>query len=125
MSNDKNQKRKLAQLVFDCFNVRDFSKVEPFVASDIVFNFPGAGNILGDRKALFFMKMLLRKFPKLEFDISEIIVEDEKAVAVWTNSGVNIKGEKYSNSGMTLFYFAEGKISFISDYFKNTSFIQD
>ncbi|MCF6357158.1 MAG: nuclear transport factor 2 family protein [Draconibacterium sp.] len=122
---EKEQKRKLAQLVFDCFNTRDFSKVEPFVADDIIFNFPGAGDILGARKALFFMKMLLRKFPVLEFDISEIIVEGEKAVAVWTNSGKNTEGEEYSNSGMTLFHFKDGMISVISDYFKNTSFTED
>ncbi len=123
--NEKEQKRKLAQLVFECFNTRDFSKVEPFVATDIVFNFPGAGDILGARKALFFMKMLLRKFPVLEFDISEIIVEGEKAVTVWTNKGENNRGEQYSNSGMTLFHFNDGMISFISDYFKNTSFTQN
>ena len=123
--NEKEQKRKLAQLVFDCFNTRDFAAVQPFVALDIVFNFPGVGDILGDRKALFFMKMLLRKYPKLEFDISEIIVEGEKAVAVWTNSGENTVGEEYSNSGMTLFHFKDGMISFISDYFKNTSFTQN
>ncbi len=123
--NEKEQKRKLAKLVFDCFNVRDFAQVQPFVAPDIVFNFPGVGDILGDRKSLFFMKMLLRKYPVLEFDISEIIVEGEKAVTVWTNKGKNIKGEEYSNSGMTLFNFNGGMISFISDYFKNTSFTED
>ena len=118
----KNHYRKLAQLVFDCFNDRDFAAVQPFVDENIIFNFPGAGDIRGDRRSLLFMKTLLRKYPKLQFHVAEIIVENNSAVAVWTNSGVNIEGQEYFNSGMTLFHFSESKISFISDYFKDTSF---
>lgn len=118
----KNHYRKLAQLVFDCFNNRDFAAVQPFVDENIVFNFPGAGDIQGDRRSLLFMKTLLRKYPKLHFDVAEVIVENNRAVAVWKNKGENVDGEEYFNCGMTLFHFSGSKIIFISDYFKDTSF---
>jgi ketosteroid isomerase-like protein len=119
----KDQKRKLAQLVFDCFNQRDFAAVEPFVSENIVLNFPGIGDIQGKKRTIIFMKSLLRKFPKLNFVISEIILEANNVVVVWLNTGVTVAGESYANSGMTLIKFEGEGITFISDYFKNTSFI--
>lgn len=35
-----------------------------------------------------------------------------------------MKQADFSNSGVTLFHFTRGKISFISDYFKDTSFVE-
>ena len=120
---NKSEYKYLAQLIFDCFNHRDFSAVEPYVDENIVFNFPGVGDINGDRRSLLFMKTLLRKYSELNFEVSEIIVENNKAVAIWANTGKNADGKEYSNSGMTLFHFKNGKIIFLSDYFKDTSFV--
>lgn len=117
---DKN--RKLAQMIFDALNSRDFSEVQPFLAEEVVLNFPGVGDITGLKKVVIFMKTLLRKYPELTFTVSKIIVENDNAVAVWTNVGKKISGEFYSNSGNTLFQFSDGYIKLISDYFKDTSF---
>lgn len=113
----------MARLIFEAMNRRDFTQVAPYMDEDLVLNFPGAGNISGARKVLVFMKTLLRKFPELQFHVSEVLVEENKAVAIWTNQGKYSSGASYANSGNTLFYFKEGKITFISDYFKDTSFL--
>jgi len=117
-------RENLATLVFKAMNIRDFSILDPYLSKEVVLDFPGAGRIEGYRKVLIFMKALLRKFPELQFDISDIITEKEKSCIVWTNKGENMDGEPYFNSGISLIHFFRGKIVFISDYFKDTSFLQ-
>jgi hypothetical protein len=39
-------------------------------------------------------------------------------------AGEDIKGNPYKNAGVTLLHFNQGKISFISDFFKDTSFVK-
>jgi ketosteroid isomerase-like protein len=117
--------KRLASLVFEALNKRDFNELHPFLNEEIVLNFPGVGDISGTKRIVIFMKTLLRKYPELHFNIQEVISEGDSAVAVWTNSGKKISGEDYSNSGNTLFHFIEGRISLISDYFKDTTFTLD
>lgn len=120
---EKDQYKHFAHLVFECFNNRDFNPVENTLAENVVINFPGVGDISGKRRTILFLKTLLRKYPKLEFTVSEIIVENNSAVAVWTNQGKSFDGKAYFNSGITLFHFENERIIFISDYFKDTSFV--
>ena len=49
-------------------------------------------------------------------------MEGDHACAVWSNEGENKKGNPYNNRGATLVQISEGKIVFMSDYFKDTSF---
>lgn len=114
--------RELAEIVFKAMNSRDFEVFENSISEDVVFDFPGAGKAEGNRRTLLLMKSILRKFPRLVFSVSEIIVESDRACVVWTNEGENIQGDAYSNSGVTLIQFRENKICFLSDYFKDTSF---
>jgi ketosteroid isomerase-like protein len=113
---------RMAQEIFHAMNTRDFTAFEQVIAEDVAFDFPGAGKVEGSRRTLLLLKSLLRKYPKLHFSISEVITEGERVCVVWTNEGEDIKGSAYSNAGITLLHFSEGKISFISDYFKDTSF---
>lgn len=80
------------------------------------------GDIKGKRHSLLYMKTLLRKYPVLAFQVSEIIAEEEKVIVVWTNTGKNSEGEDYINRGIRLFHFNWGKIIYLSDYFEDTSF---
>ena len=112
-------------MVFKALNDRDFTEVQPFLSEELVIHFPGVGEIPGLRKCVIFLKTLLRKYTELKFTVTEIIFENERAVVVWTNKGIKINGEEYVNSGITLFYFSDNKISFISDYFKDTSFTSE
>jgi ketosteroid isomerase-like protein len=114
----------MAQRVFAGMNTRDFSELEEILDEGVVFDFPGAGLIEGPRKVLIFLKTLLRKYPKLTFTISEIIKDEQRACVVWSNEGEHIDGSPYKNRGITLLHFSGGKIKFISDYFKDTSFVK-
>ncbi len=114
--------KEIIPLLFESMNCREFASFEQVINTDIVFDFPGAGRAEGDRRTLLLLKSLLRKYPELTFTLTDIIAEQDRACAVWTNEGMDLQGNSYRNSGVTLFHFTEGKISYISDYFKDTSF---
>jgi len=114
--------RELAEAIFTTMNSRDVSYLEQHLGKKAIFDFPGPGLIEGPRKILVFLKVLFRKYPRLEFSVEDIIVEGDRACAIWTNEGKDKKGNPYKNRGITLMRFSEGKIVFISDYFKDTSF---
>ena len=49
------------------------------------------------------------------------MIHDGNLAAVhWTDRGVNRKKEPYENEGVTILELKEGRIVFISDFFKNT-----
>ena len=114
---------KMTLSVFNAMNSRDFSELESYVADSVSFDFPGAGLIEGVRRVILFLKALLRKYPTLQFTVNDIIIQGDRSCAIWTNEGASSTGEPYENSGITLIHFNAGRIVFISDYFKDTSFV--
>jgi len=120
---DQPLTRICAEQIFAAMNSRDVSELTPYIAEDATFDFPGAGCITGKKRILLFFKILFRRYPRLTFHIDDIIVEGERACAVWSNEGENAQGASYRNRGITLVRTADGQITFISDYFKDTSFV--
>jgi len=121
MTNDELYK-KLAKGVFEGMNKRDFTEMQKNISENLIFDFPDAGRIEGARRVIIFLTALLRKYSVLQFNVSDVFAEGERACAIWTNQGESKDGKPYSNSGVTVFQFSEGKISSMSDYFKDTSF---
>jgi len=116
--------RACAGGIFAAMNSRDPSGLSLHLAEDAVFDFPGAGRISGHKKILTFLKALFRKYPRLTFRIDDIIVEGDRACTVWSNEGEDAHGTAYQNRGITLVRITDGEITFISDYFKDTSFVE-
>ncbi|MEK6795039.1 MAG: nuclear transport factor 2 family protein [Spirochaetota bacterium] len=116
--------RGYAELIFSSMNSRDLSSLEAHLAENAVFDFPGTALVEGRRRIAVFLRMLFRKYPKLSFTIDDIIVDGTDAVAVWHNEGVHADGSPYANRGVTLIRTDGSAITFISDYFKDTSFIR-
>ena len=116
------EKEKFARGLFNTMNNRNFSDIENLLDEDVCFDFPGVKRTEGIRKTGILLNALLRKFPELIFLVQEVIIDEDRACVVWTNKGIDVKNKPYENSGITLLYFKAGKISFISDYFKDTSF---
>ncbi|OFX27026.1 MAG: hypothetical protein A2041_10995 [Bacteroidetes bacterium GWA2_31_9b] len=114
--------KNFAQGVFDAMNMRDFSAMQNNIAENLLFDFPGSQKIEGAKRVVLFLTVLLRKYSTLTFTVSEIFTEGDRACAIWTNKGEYKDGKPYSNSGVTIFHFNEDKISYMSDYFKDTSF---
>ena len=115
--------KKIAISVFEAMNTSDFSVYEDNADEDLSFDFPGVDTVIGVKRVILFFKVLLRKYNNLTFTVKEVIVEDQKACVVWMNKGEEKSGGVYENSGITLFHFKNDKVTYISDYFKNTSFI--
>ena len=118
------EKQKLITALYKAMNTRDFSIIENQVTEDVAFDFPGAGRIEGAKRMFIFLRALLRKYKSLLFTVNEVLIDNNTACAVWTNKGEHIEGYDYANSGVTLFHFSGDKISFLSDYFKDTSFVK-
>ena len=116
------EKEKLARGIFITMNNRDFSNIEGLLDEHVCFDFPGVKRTDGIRKTGIQLSALLRKYPELEFSVQDVIIDGERACVVWTNKGIDVNRAPYENSGITLLHFNAGKISFISDYFKDTSF---
>jgi ketosteroid isomerase-like protein len=116
------QNRHIAGIIFSSLNNRELSLLGNYLDENATFDFPGTKLIQGRKRILTFFKILFRKYPRLTFKVEGTLAEGEQVCILWTNEGFNSKGLPYSNRGMTFVALKEGKIHFISDYFKNTSF---
>ena len=114
----------LALLIFKSMNSRSFKEIDEHLDLEIIFDFPGAGKVVGKKRVLIFWQALLRKYPVLCFNVYEYFADGDQVCALWTNKGENIAGEPYENSGVSVFHIEHGKIKYISDYFKDTSFVK-
>lgn len=114
---------RYAHMLFHGMNTRDFTELQRHLAPDASFDFPGAGAISGARRILAFFKVLLRKYPRLVFNIREIIADCERACVVWENEGHTVSGKLYANRGVTIIQLRGDAVLSISDYFKDTSFV--
>ena len=115
--------KDLALTVFTAMNKRDPMYLSQHLSENAVFDFPGPGRLKGKKRILTFLKILFRKYPQLQFTIEDIFGEGERVCTIWSNQGTDNKGNSYKNRGITLVRASEGKIVFISDYFKDTSFV--
>lgn len=102
------------------FNSRDLDRLRVLLAENAQFYFPKTQPLLSPDRILKFLHVLFRQYPELAFTVHRTIVQDNRAAVHWTNRGKNRRGEPYENEGLTLLEFAEGKIAFISDFFKDT-----
>ncbi len=121
---NKLSQKEIATGIFEAISNRDFSEYQEHLCEDIVFDFPGVDPMKGAKRVLLFFNILFRKYQYLKFNVTDVILENDKACVMWNNEGEEKDGAKYANTGLTWFVFKEGKISLMSDYFKDTSFTQ-
>ncbi|UCD80030.1 MAG: nuclear transport factor 2 family protein [Desulfobacterales bacterium] len=117
MSNEQ-----IVQIFFEVFNNRDMDKMGNLLNSDAEFFFPKTQPLIGRERILKFLKILFRQYPELSFTIQRVIQQGDQAAVHWTNHGLNRREEPYENEGVTILEMQNGKISYISDFFKNTDF---
>ena len=117
-----NQNKHIAGILFSSLNNRELSLLTNYLDEHAAFDFPGTKLIEGRKKILTFFKILFRKYPRLTFTVEKTLEEGEQVCVLWTNEGVTGQGNPYNNRGITFVQITGGKIHFISDYFKNTSF---
>lgn len=116
--------RTIAEIIFTALNNRDLSLLDEYLDEHATFDFPGTTLIKGRKKIILFFKILFRKYPRLTFTVKETIVEGDYVCVLWTNNGINGKGHTYNNRGVTFVHITDETILFLSDYFKDTSFVE-
>lgn len=105
---------------FEAVNRRDLEQLGNLLTENAEFYFPKTQPLLGKKRILKFFGILFRQYPELSFEVQRVIIEADKAAAHWTNRGVSRKKEPYENEGVTILEFTGNRISFISDFFKDT-----
>lgn len=111
---------QIVQTFFEVFNNRDMKKMAKLLNTDAEFFFPKTQPLIGRERILKFLGILFRQYPQLSFTIQRMIQQGERAAVHWTNQGLNRRQEPYENEGVTILEMKNGKITYISDFFKNT-----
>lgn len=114
--------KNLIAAFFASLNDQDFGDLTNYLSPDVVFHFPGTKLLTGPKKAVRLLRIIYRRYSDLVFAISDTIVEDNRATAIWENAGTDRKGNQYKNHGVTILTFRDNKVVYMSDYFKDTSF---
>ena len=105
---------------FQILNERDLDGAENLLDSRTEFFFPKSQPIIGKDRILKFLKIFFRQYPELSFHVEKVILQGDHAAVHWTNRGINRRREPYENEGVTILEMEDGKIKFISDFFKDT-----
>jgi ketosteroid isomerase-like protein len=105
---------------FDLFNSRDMDQMAKLLDEDAELYFPKTRPLIGKDRILKFLNILFRQYPELNFEVQRVICEGNRAAVHWTNKGRSRKNEPYQNEGATVLEMVDDKITFISDFFKDT-----
>ena len=105
---------------FEVFNKRDMDQMAKLLHEDAELYFPKTQPLIGKDRILKFLSILFRQYPELVFEIQRTVCEGDKAAVHWTNKGRSRKNEPYQNEGATILEMVDNKITFISDFFKDT-----
>ncbi len=105
---------------FEFFSTQSLGEMANFLKEDARLLFPKTQPLIGKERILKFFRILFRQYPELTFTVEHTIAEQDKVAAHWKNRGINRKNEPYENEGVTLFFFEEGLVSLMSDFFKDT-----
>ena len=112
--------KQLIDRFFEVFNHRDPARMVDLITPGAELYFPKTQPLLGKDRIFKFLKILFRQYPVLIFTIERVIMQDNQAAVHWTNKGMDRRKNPYQNEGVTIFEMQHGKISFISDFFKDT-----
>ncbi len=105
---------------FQAMSAQDIGELEIGLDENAVFRFPKTQDLVGRDRILKFFRLLFRRYPRLSFEVKAVIRDGDRAAVHWTNQGRGRKGEDYANEGITWMEWRDGKLAFISDFFKNT-----
>ena len=105
---------------FQVLNERDLDEADKLLVPQTEFYFPKTQPMVGKDRILKFLKIFFRQFPELTFTVIGVIRQGDQAAVHWNNRGINRRKEPYENEGVTILEMENGKIVFISDFFKDT-----
>ena len=112
--------KQIITTFFEVFNARDMDRMAELLHEEAELYFPKTQPLIGKERILKFLNILFRQYPELTFEIQRTVCEGSKAAVHWTNKGRSRKDESYENEGATILEMVDDKITFISDFFKDT-----
>jgi ketosteroid isomerase-like protein len=115
--------KQLIYRFFDVFNHRDPKEMGDLLNAGAELYFPKTQPLIGKKRIFKFLNILFRQYPVLTFTIERVIQQGNQAAVHWTNRGQDRRQTPYQNEGVTLLEIQDGKISFISDFFKDTDML--
>jgi len=122
---DEKKIARIAAALFRAMNARDPAAFAALLDDAAVFHFPGTKPLEGAARIEKFVKILFFKYPALVFEVRRVIADERCAAVEWTNGGTSRDGAPYRNAGVTVIELgADGRVVYLSDTFKNTSFIR-
>ena len=105
---------------FDALGRSDFDRLDAALHDDAFLEFPGTrfgGTFASKRRVMAFLRANQRLFRSgLSFSVHWVGLVGDRAVALWTNSGITREGIDYANRGATVFVLRDGRIAAIHDY---------
>ena len=105
---------------FEVLNDRDLKEADNLLDYQTEFFFPKTEPMIGKDRILKFLNIFFRQYPELIFTVERVIRQGDQAAVHWTNRGMSRRKEPYQNEGVTILEMKNGKIVFISDFFKDT-----
>jgi ketosteroid isomerase-like protein len=105
---------------FQVLNERDLTAADLLLSDQTEFYFPKTKPMVGKDRILKFLNVFFRGYPELIFAVKKVIIQGDQAAVHWTNRGTSRRKEAYENEGVTILEMEDGKIVYISDFFKDT-----
>jgi ketosteroid isomerase-like protein len=105
---------------FEYLSNQNLGQMSNFLKEDARLLFPKTQPLIGKQRILKFFQILFRQYPELTFTVEHIIAQADSVAAHWRNKGITRKNEAYENEGVTLFFFEDGLVTLMSDFFKDT-----
>jgi len=128
-------KAKLQSFINDVWNNGDFTKLADYLAHTYEIRHdpgdPWDGKILDVDEFIVRVMYSRNAFPDLHFNLHEMISETDKVAVRWTMSGTHqgdlprlpATGKQFSITGMTFYYFDDGKLCGHSQSFDHLAFL--
>jgi ketosteroid isomerase-like protein len=104
-------------------NSRDLTKIATWFADDAIVSIPPQERLEGARRALAFFRSVFRLYEEMHWEVGEVLPVGPRRFVYFTESHGRFRsGAAYRNSIVTVIHFDEaGRITFLSDYFKDTT----
>ena len=113
-------KKETVLKFFQVLNEQDLVEADNLLDPRAELFFPKTQPMVGKDRILKFLKIFFRQYPELVFTVERVIRQGDQAAVHWTNRGMNRRKDPYENEGVTILEMKNGKIVFISDFFKDT-----
>ncbi len=109
---------------FDALSCDDIPRAANILADNVLFLFPGIRPVQGKMLTTRMLRVIRRRFLDIRWTQTMAIhAEPDWMISTWTVEGSFVGGGDYRNEVVSVVRLdAEGRVAYLSDYFKSTDF---